>query len=166
MIDRVPYDFELFSVERAELVSAKLGELILGVSRLGTDTSAWVPVPLASFTMTEGYTVDGNGTLIYDSQTATVALSFVDEPGDVLQPGDRVRASYDGAELFLGTVDTASTTYVATPGGPGVRRVIFTATLVGTYATALAKTVCWTALPVESPIDRIRRWVTVTGWED
>jgi hypothetical protein len=167
MSTRVPYDPALFLLERAEVVSARLGELILGESRLGAAASAWVPVPMATFTLSEGYTVDDNGTLISDSQTATVALSFWDDPGAVLYPADRVRASYDGKVLFLGTVDTTSLAYETTPEAQqhgATRRVTFTATLVGTYAAALGKTVCWTALPAEPPITRIRRWITVNGW--
>jgi hypothetical protein len=163
----IAYDPALFLLERAQQVSARLGELILGESRLGVAAHAWVPVPAATFTMTEGYTPDDNGTLIYDSQTATIGLTFWDEPGDVLYPADRVRAWYSGRLLFLGTVDTTSLTYDTDPDAAhngASRRVTFAATLVGTYAAALAKTVCWTALPAEPPITRIRRWVRVNGW--
>lgn len=167
MSTAVAYNPDLFLLERAEQVSAALGELVLGESHLGTTTSAWVPVPLAEFSLTESYTVDDNATLIYESQTATAALSFWDEPGDILYPSDRVRATYDGAPLFTGTVDTTSIEYEATPQARAhgaTRRVTLTATLVGGYAAALGRTVCWTALPAEAPITRIRRWVTVDGW--
>jgi hypothetical protein len=163
----VTYDPTLFLLERAEVVSAMLGELILGVSRLGAETSAWIPVPTATFTMSAGYSVNDDATLIIEADSASVALSYWDTAGDVLTPGDRVQASYDDLILFRGTVDATSLTYVADPAAPehgATRRVDFTATVVGTYAAALGKTVCWTALPAEPPIDRIRRWVTVEGW--
>jgi len=79
-----------------------------------------------------------------------------------------VRASYAGKQLFLGTVDTTALGYEADPAAVAygaVRRVVFSATLVGTYAAALGGTVCWDELPDEPPITRIRRWVTVQGWD-
>jgi hypothetical protein len=161
MSTAVVYDPTLFALERAEVVSARLGELILGESHLGSDTSAWVDIPAATFSLTEGYTVDEFGTLIYDSETASVSLSFWDEPGDLLQPGDRVRASYDSHAIFLGTVDTTDLAFDTVNGR---LRFTFTAGLVGSYAALMSAVVCWTTLPAETPITRIRRWLRVVGW--
>ena len=163
-----PYDPAAFSLERAEVVSARLGELILGVSRLGVEASAWVPIEQATFGISAGYSPDENGTLLLDSETASVSMSYWDGPaGSPLYPSDRVRAMYAGMLLFLGTVDSTRTGYSTDPEAArhgAVRRVDFSATLVGTYAATLAKQVCYRTLPAESAIARIQRWITVTNW--
>lgn len=168
MSTAVAYDPALFVLERAQVVSAELGEFILGESELGaTEVSTWVTVPAATFTMSCGYNVNADDTLIIEADTASVSLSFWDEPGDVLYPSDRIRATYNGEVLFRGTVDSTSMTYDADPSAlehGKHRRVDFTASIAGTYATMMGKTVCWTALPTEPPLRRIRRWVTVSGW--
>jgi hypothetical protein len=168
MSTALPYDPALFVLERAEQVSARLGELILGESALGTTVSAWVPIESATFTLSNGYTADDNGTLIVEAETASVSLSFWGDPGDVpLYPSDQVRATYGGAVLFLGTVDTTDVTYAvdgAARRRGATHRVTFSASVAGTYAVALGRTVCWEDLPEEPAIDRVRRWVTVNGW--
>jgi len=165
---KVTYDPALFVLERASAVSAALGSLVLGASTLGTTGDTWVTVPMASFSFTEEYRPDENGTLIYEQQSAQVSLSYWHEPTVTpLVPADRVRATYDSKVLFLGTVDTTRYTYETDPAAlahGATHRVDFSAQLVGTYAAALAKTVCWTYLPAEPAIDRIRRFVTVNGW--
>jgi hypothetical protein len=170
MSEHVAYDPALFTLERAEVVSAMLGELILGLSRLGEEASAWVPIEAATFTLSAGYSPDDHGTLLPDSETASVSLSFWDGAGDSpLYPSDRVRASYAGQVLFLGTVDSLSVQYATSPEAArygATRHVTIAANLVGTYAVALAKEVCFRELPAESAITRIRRWITVTNWED
>lgn len=169
MSTAVAYDFELFAFERAEVTSARLGELIVGESTLGTTSSAWVPVPVASFAVTSGYTVDANGTLIVEAESANVSMEFWGTPADVpLYPSDRVRATYGGVVLILGTVD--STTVAHTVDGEAARygathRVSFSASIAGSHAAALGQTVCWEALPEEPAITRIRRWITVDGWD-
>lgn len=161
------YDPTLFALERAEIVSARLGEFVIGLSKLGAGSGAWVPVEAATFSYSSGYTPDEFGTLIIDSETATVSMSYWDSLDDPLYPSDRVRASYGDKVLFLGTVDTTRIEYVVDPDARShgaTRKVLLSATLAGTYATALSKTVCWKSLPTEYAITRIRRWVTVTDW--
>lgn len=162
MSSAVKYDPTLFVLERLEHVSARTGEFRLGLSRLGSTSTSWAPVDSASFSRTEGYTIDANGTLVYDSETASVALSFWGnpDPGQLLYPSDRVRASYDGTQVFRGQVDTTSITVEADP-----LRTDFTATCVGAYWPFLNGSVCWHALPVESPITRIRRWLIVDNYD-
>jgi hypothetical protein len=164
------YDPALFLLERAESVGSALGAFILGVSTLGGGAgTGWVPIPSATFTLSAGYDVDDNGTLLVSADTGTVSLSFWDTPGATpLYPSDRVRASYAGETLFLGTVDTTHIAYAVDGEAArhgATRRVDFTATIAGTYAAALQLTICWTELPEEPAIDRIRRWITVDGWD-
>lgn len=169
MSDYVAYDFEQFVLERAEVTSAALGEFIVGESALGAEASSWVTIPVASFSTSAAYAVDPDGTLIVDAESASVAIAFWGTPADVpLYPSDRVRATYAGLPIFLGTVDSTEVIYAvddeAVEHGGATHRMTFTATIAGTYAAALGKKVCWEALPEESAIDRIRRWITVDGW--
>ena len=162
------YDPAKFALERLETVSARLGELVLGESRLGSTVTAWVPIPAASVSLSTAYTPNADGVLIFDSETATVSLSWWDSPErGPLYPADRVRVTYDNRVLFLGTVDSTNVAYSTDPAGRKVgrrRRVDFTANLVGSYAAAMARQVCVQFLPGETAINRIRRWVTVDGW--
>lgn len=164
----VAYDPALFLVERATTLSARLGEFLVGASPLGSSgTGTWLAVPLATFSFSSGYNPDEKGTLIIDGDSASVALSFWDNPGDILYPLDRIRVSYDGKELFTGTVDSTSLKYEADPTAAiygAHRRVDFTASILGSYAIALSKQVTFTALPAETAIHRIRRWITVGNW--
>ncbi|HLL68808.1 MAG TPA: hypothetical protein VK453_24305 [Micromonosporaceae bacterium] len=165
---RVAFDPALFAVQRAESLSGGLDGFIIGGSQLGAALSAWVTVPLASFTYTNGYQPNADNTLIIDAETARVSLSFWENAGDVLYPSDRVRVVYAGKVLFLGTVDSTSITYATDPDAKAhgaTRRVDFSATVVGTYAAAMSKTVEFVELPEETPITRISRWVTVDNWE-
>lgn len=169
MSTAIAYDPALFSVERASAISSGLGSFILGVSKLGgAATSGWVNVPAATATLGWNYSPDENGTLIVDPDTCEVSISFWDEPGDILFPGDRVRVVYDGKGLFTGTVERTALTYVVDPAAVkhgATRRVDFSATCAGRYAVMMGKEVCWDALPQELWIDRISRFVTVYGWE-
>lgn len=166
------YDPALFVVELAESVDSYLGTMVLGHSRLGTETSAWVPIPLATFTYSFDYPPNENGTLIVGAEAAGVSLSFHGEPEAIpLYPSDRVRVRYDGETIFTGTVDGTTITRTAisphSPASKGSDHVTqFDATLVGTYAVMLTKEICHGDLPAETAITRIRRWVTVEGWED
>lgn len=170
MSTAVKYNPNLFQVQRATAVPSVLGEYILGVSKLGSAAASatWQEVPAATFTYSSGYTRDQNGTLIIDSETASVSMSFWgDPPEPPLYSLDQVRTVYNSKVIFKGTVDSTSLTYAADPAAAdhgAVRRVDFTATLVGAYAVALGKTVSWRNLPAETAITRVRRWVTVDGW--
>lgn len=161
------YDPGLFVVELAEEVSSRVGDMVLGHTRLGADTSTWVPVPLSTFTYGFDYSPNDDNTLIIGSESASISLSFKGEPERMpLFPSDRVRVRYGGQVLFTGTVD--GTTVTRTPVSErqyGYDHVTaFSATAVGTYALALTKQICHGALPAEPAIARIRRWVTVNGW--
>lgn len=165
MIQR--YDPALFSVQRATVVSSRLGEFVLGQSGFGVSASSWVTVPLATFDYAFDYDPDVNGTLIIGSEAASVSLSFKGEPSVIpLYPADRIRARYDGQTLFTGTVDSTSVVRSSSTEAGHTRRVDFSASIVGTYATALTRTVCFGDLPQESAITRIRRWVTVSNWDE
>ena len=171
MSTRVDYEPELFHVERLVAASAAAGEFILGQSLLGhVGETTWTAVPSATFTYSEDYQPNDAGVLIYGSQQASVSLSYWGNPPSApLYSGDHVRVRYDNKVLFRGTVDSARFTYSVEPEAADygrTHRTDFTATLVGTYATALSKRVCWTTLPPgELAITRIRRYVTVDNWE-
>lgn len=136
------------------------------VERWATDE--WVTVPLATFSYDHGYLPDENGTLIFDSESATVSLSFWDEPGDVLYSLDQVRVTYDDKVLYRGTVDSTTLRYTADPAAKdygATRRVDFTASVVGSYAAALGKVVDWGREPDESAKEFLERYgVTVVGY--
>lgn len=170
MSEYIKYDPGQFVVERAQDISARLGEFTLGISKLGsTDTGAWVPVENASLSYDASYTPDDNGTLIFDSESVTVSMSYWDDAADPLYPADRIRARYGAQVLFLGTVSGTTITYSVDPDAAdhqAARRVDLSAAAVGTYASALGQQVCWSNLPAELAIDRIGRWVTVANFGD
>lgn len=168
----VKYDPELFVFERAQAVSSRIGEFLIGISRIGAATETdWVPLGFASFSTTDNYGVQ-DGILIVDAETASVSMSYrtdADEWAEKypLYSGDRVRATYDGKVVFLGTVDKISVRYSAEPGAQPygkARTINFTADMLGTYAAMMGRIICPGILPAESAYNRIRRWVTVTGW--
>ena len=164
----VPYDPTLFAVERASAMSGLLGAFNLNESRLGQAETEWVPLSVASFTMSGGYVQDENKVLILDATSATLSLSFWTDPGYPLLPADRVRATYDGHVLFEGIVDTVKLTTevdgdAAAHGA--VRRYDFTANATDAWWVAMNRPVVWESLDKEMSIVRVRRFVTVTGWE-
>lgn len=127
----------------------------------------WTVIDAATISITSGYTPDDNGTLIIDAETATISLSFWDTPGPLLYPGDRIEARYAGENIFAGWIDTAQLAYSVDPEAVrhgAYRRVDFTATAAGMYATILGRTVTWVNLPKEKAIVRIRRWLTVDNF--
>lgn len=129
----------------------------------------WVPVELATFVISPGYTVDDNGTLIYDTEEATVSISYWGEPASYpLEVGNKVRVRYADDLTYFGTVASISKTYHEVPQAMGrgkKYRVSFSASLVSTYAVMISQQVCWEELPVEKWIERIRRYVTVLNWD-
>lgn len=168
----VTYDPALFVFERAQSVSSRLGEFIIGISRLGGGaTNDWVPLEVASFSTTDNYGVT-DGVLIVDAETASVSMSYRTDATTwaekyPLYSGDRVRASYDGKVIFLGTVDKIGVRYSADPGVQRygkTRTIQFTADMLGSYAAMMSRIICPGALPAETAYNRIRRWITVTGW--
>ena len=161
------YDPTLFVVELAESVASRVGSMVLGHTRLGVDTSTWVPIPLATFTYSFDYPPNDYGTLIVGAETASVSLSFRGEPEAIpLYPSDRVRVRYGDQTVFVGTVEgtTIARTAVDRAKHGHDHVMAFSASLVGTYAVMLTKQICYGDLPAETAISRIRRWVTVNGW--
>lgn len=172
MGEAVKYDPELFLFERAQAVSSRIGEFLIGLSRIGAATETdWVPLEMASFSTTYNYGVQ-DGILIVDAETASVSMSYRTEADEwaekyPLYSGDRVRASYDGKVVFLGTVDKIDVRYSADPSAKPygkVRTITFAADMLGTHAAMMGRMICPGRLPAESAYNRIRRWVTVTGW--
>lgn len=164
----VEYDPSLFVLERSGTASAILDEFMLDVSKLGAATSTWIPLAVASFTCTEEYAPNDKGVLIYQTETAQVTISYWHMPAyPPLYPVDLVRATYDGKQVFLGTVESTSISYSTDPDAPkhkATQRVDFNAQLVGAYASALQRTICYVPVEGEAAIDTIRRWITVVGW--
>jgi hypothetical protein len=166
----VAYQPELLSIESAQVVQSVVGGIV-GLGAVGQDHGEWVPVDLASFSYTQGYTYDSAAqTLVYDSETATVSLSSwhsSETPGlpeSPLRVGDKVKVEYSDLFQYLGTVVGTSTEYTERPAALSRQtrhRVNFTASLLGTYSIALAKRVCWLSLPAETAVDRLSRWVSI-----
>jgi hypothetical protein len=176
----IKYDPKKFALLRTTAVASTLDEFLVGASKLNAPNTVRTPIEAATFSVTSGYTPDATGlpnikpvvppgTLLVDAETAAISLSFWDEPGELLYPGDRIEAMYQGAAVFRGVVDSTSLTYVADPAAykhGASRRVDFSATAAGLYAVMMTRTVKWSKLPAETPIKRIRRWVTVNNWTD
>jgi hypothetical protein len=175
---RIPYNPALFRLRRWTSTSSSLDEFLVGVSLLGSTGSGATDIEAATVTLTSGYTPDTvgqpeatppipPGTLLVEAETATIGLSFWDQPGELLYPADRIAAYYAGELIFRGTITSTSLSYVTDPAATAhgaTRRVDFSATAAGLYAVQMNRTVTWTRLPLETAIQRIRRWVTVTGW--
>ena len=168
-MEYVKYDPSLFLVERAQQVGAALGKFVLGESKLGSTSSAWVPIPMASFTYNADYTPDENGTLIYGTESGVVSYSWWESETtpEKLYPSDRLRVSYNGVIFFQAIVESTDIKYSADQDAyyhQKDRRVDFTANCAGYYAIMMSKEISWTKLPQESALNRVRRWVKVTGW--
>lgn len=137
---------------------------------------AWITVPAATLTYTSDYNPHDHrdddpparvSTLIIGSETATVSLSTWDTEGDILFPGDQVRATYAGEQFFLGTVESVTLTAITDPEAirfGATKRIDVSCDVAGFYAALLTRTVSWESLPEEYWIDRIRRFVVVNGW--
>ncbi|WP_157985420.1 hypothetical protein [Lentzea terrae] len=158
-------------METAEVVPSTVGGFV-GSGLVGQEVQDWVPENgLASFDYTNGYRFDpASQTLIVDSETATVSIArYVSSvvqglPENPLRTGDKVRVTYGAYFRYLGTVTGTTMTYTERPEAlkHQARFVVrFTAQLLGTYAIALSKRVCWQELPEESAEDRITRWVNI-----
>jgi hypothetical protein len=165
---KVDYDHSLVTLRRYTSISSSLDEFLVGVSLLDNNPSTWTAITAATVSITNGYTPDDKGTLIVDAETASVALSFWDEPGEILYPSDRIQVRYGAKTLFYGVVDTTSLTYVTDPTAAAhgaTRRVDFSATATGLYSVMMSRIVSWKKLSSdETHIQRIRHWVRVDGW--
>lgn len=147
------YDFENFHFERAQ-------------------SAGWTSVlaHVNNFQCEESYNPDDNGTLIYQSETASVSMSYWQQPATPvpLYPLDKVRARYGSKVVFLGTVDTTRWTASTDPDADkhgAAKRIDFSANLVGTYAALLSRTVCYLPQsPAPTAINFIRNWITVNNW--
>lgn len=132
--------------------------------------SGWVAVEVTSLTYTASYDPDANNTLIVGSETVRFSISGWGA-ATLLNALDVIRVRYNGIDVGCGTftVDTATVTQTVDPEaaryGGETERVDCQCSAVGTYAAALDTTVTWaTALPAETAITRVRRWVTVDNW--
>ena len=125
---------------------------------------AWVPVTnMSSFSYSADYNPDDNQTLIVGSETGALGLSFYDNDGEVLYPGDRIHAIYnDNPVFFEGVIDSTS---IAVTYERGRKRTDFSATLASFYAAMMSFVITHPELPAEPAITRIRRYVTVNNWD-
>lgn len=185
MSSHVQYDPKLFVLRRAQTTASTLDEFLTGAP-IYQSSSVWTVIESATVSLSASYTPNsGQGaistgplaadavsaktpTLLIEAETATVSLSFWDEPGTILYPGDRIEARYSGERLFYGIVTTTSVDYATDSDARrhgAHRRVDFTATAAGVYAVMMGRIITWTNLPAEKAITRIRRWVTVNGWD-
>lgn len=142
------YDFALFSLEK-------------------WDGAAWVAVEAASVSYSASYDPDENRTLIIGSESLQIALSQWGDVPAILNALDVVRVSYDSETLGTFTVDGTTVTVMPNLSSSSGEELytVYSCSAVGTYAAAMDTVVSWAeALPAESPIDRIERWVTVDGW--
>lgn len=175
------YDPTRLVLRRAVVMTSKLNSFVLGKSKLGAHATVWQNIPAATVTINQSYTPDTATyptpppkgpqvcfhTLLIEQETASIALSYWDNPGPLLYAGDRIEVLYAGELLFYGTVDSTSLAYVVDPAAAAhgaTRRVDFSATVAGTYAVMMGRMVSWKNLPAESAIKRIRRWVKVNGF--
>jgi len=161
------YDPTLLVLRRAVVLTSMLSSFIVGKSKFGTPATIWANIPAATVTINQSYSPDANGTLIIEQQTASISLSYWDNPGPLLYAGDHIELLYAGELLFYGTVDSTAITYTIDPEADkhgATRRVDCSATAAGTYAVMMGRTVKWKNLPHETAINRIRRWVTVNRW--
>jgi hypothetical protein len=176
------YNPDLLVLRRATSVTSRLGAFTLGKSKFATPATVWVNIPAATVTINQSYAPDTTTyptpppkgpqrcfhTLLIEQETASIALSYWDNPGPLLYAGDIIEVRYAGELLFKGTVDSTALTYVIDPEASrhgATRRVDFSATAAGTYAVMMGRIVKWKNLPQETAIRRIRRWVTVKGWD-
>lgn len=156
------YNPDLFHVALLQ-PSSQVGSFILGSSKLGpANWGGWTELAAASFSYSANYDRDDKGTLIVGSETASVSISRNAKTfAAPLYPSDHVRAIYNSRVLFDGIVDSTRVTKTSLSGWPKKFRWDFTATLVGAYALAMTKTVCYGDLPQETALARIQRWVTI-----
>lgn len=133
-------------------------ELFIVQRRAGTE---WVHMPAASVSYTSDYSLNDNRdgdppshvpTLVVGSETATVSISRYANtlPTDILYPGDRVQAKYNGKIIIDGDVETVTITDVADPAAHryGVRRRFdISCAIGGFYAHLLSRTVTWSSTP-------------------
>ena len=169
MSDAVKYRPDKFVLRRLTPVSSVLDEFLTSDSDGPVDPggSVWTVIPSATVSYSSGYTPNDKGTLIIDSESVSVALSFWDEPGTILYPGDRIDILYLGKRICAAIVDTTTINYTIDAEAKrhgATRRVDFSATAVGVYATMMGLEVTWKNLPKEPAITRIRRWLTVLNW--
>jgi hypothetical protein len=158
------YDPTRLVLRRAVVVTSKLNGFIIGKSKLGTPATVWANIPAATVSINQSYTPDENGTLIIEQETASISLSYWDNPGPLLYAGDRIELWYAGELLFYGTIDSTALLYAIDSSADqygATRRVDFSATAAGTYAVMMGRTIKWKNLPKETAIKRMRRWVTV-----
>ncbi len=136
-------------------------------SRVGLDGN--IPITGATFSLNLGYSEDDNGTLMFESSTATLSCSYWDDiPEDPpLLPDDTITVHYGTGPnlmtLFRGRcrqVSTAYSTDAAANKRGRVRRADYSAELVGTY-DALLDWVTEYATPAQGGYTRLIGLMTV-----
>lgn len=173
MSSRVPYDDALFSVQR-----------------FNKATSAWITIKAASASGVEDYNLQDNSTTkpisyiptaIIGAQNATLTFTRYGLKTQTAEQilgteaifvGDTIRIRYNGQPVGSGdgryTVESVDITETRDNSfAPKIgmdKRVDVSCQLGGLYADLLSRTVDVSNLPEEAPIDRIRRFVMVTGW--
>jgi hypothetical protein len=164
MSGAVPYDPTQFVVERF-------------------DGGDYYEVTLASLTYSSDYTIADHRTgkppshipsLVVGTEQANISFSRWDnvlhgDPlhPDILYPLDKVRVSYAGHVLMLGTVESVAVSFTADPEAArhgAAYRIDYDCSVGGYYADLLTRTVTWSSLKQELWIERISHFVTVTGW--
>ncbi|WIM99390.1 hypothetical protein ACTOB_003041 [Actinoplanes oblitus] len=137
-------------------------------------TGEWKEIPTANFTYTANVDPDENDVFLFGSETATSSVtrystttnSSVYAPWNV---GDKIRCRYvdrsgtshivSGSYFIVDTVKVTRTQGIS----PKTWRYDFSCTMVGKYALAASKVVCYPDLPKESAYKRLSRFVTITN---
>lgn len=129
----------------SERVPYNPDELEILRSRPGLDGN--IPISMATFTLNQGYSEDELGTLLFESSTATLTMSYLDDAPDdpPVKPDDTFTVHYgtdpNRQTLFRGMCRTARVEYATDPGvikRGAARRATLTAELVGTYESLLS----------------------------
>lgn len=183
------YDKGLVRIDRLRGGALTGWSMITGVGLTGESAYTREAVDFASVSISDGYTVEDNGTLSLDPATGTATISDHVE----LRPGgdpsfgagpfglgrfgmaygglelppinrdDRVEVFYDGTLILAGLWTQVDVTFNPDPKAPPpkfVQRTI-TATLASVQRLLLNTRVEWLSLPAEPAITRLRRWFDV-----
>jgi hypothetical protein len=172
MSEFIPYDPDLLTIERAEVIPATVGSFIVGYSKLGGgDSSGYAPIPFTSFSYTANYNPNDDRVLIVDIISGTITYEYWGDTvnsEETLRISDKVRVKYGTYWTWDAVVETVtSNTYfdqVARTHGDYQRTVMSISLLDANFA-AMRKEVCWTYLPAGTALQRIRAFgVKVNGF--
>ncbi len=122
-----------------------------------------IEISMASFTLNQSYSEDELGTLIFESSTASLVMSYWDDiPADPpVKPDDTFTVHYgidpNRQTLFRGMCRTARVEYASDPAAikhGKTRRATLTAELIGTYDSLMAWVTDY-SLPVQGAYTRL-----------